>query len=164
MNCPLKNTETADLLLDYCNRKLGPESMAIFEQHIEICPACREFADGQRAVWSALDAWEASPVSADFDARLYERLDGGTSWRGRLFGSLRPMFAYRGALAAAAACLLLVVGVWLERPGKPVVPAAPPDTAVLDVAPEQLEKAMDAMDVLSEFNRKSRPENPESKL
>jgi hypothetical protein len=74
------------------------------------------------------------------------------------------MFAYRGALAAAAACLLLVVGVLLERPGKTVAPVVPPDTAVVEVAPEQLEKAMDAMDVLSEFNRKARPENPESKL
>jgi anti-sigma factor RsiW len=164
MNCPLETPETANLLLDYCSRKLSPENTAIFERHVEMCPACRRFAEGQRAVWSALDSWEAAPVSPDFDARLYSRLETGPTWRERVFGPLRSMSAYRGRLAAAAACLLLLVGVLLERPGKPVAVPAPPETALMDVQPEQVESALDAMDVLSEFSRKARPENPESKL
>jgi len=67
-------------------------------------------------------------------------------------------------LAAAAACIVLIAGVLVERAGKPDPVPVPPETALVEVQAEQLEKALDAMDVLSEFNRKARPENPESKL
>ena len=76
MNCPLETRENAQLLLDYGTRKLEPETVAALERHIAICGACREFVSGQRAVWQALDAWEAAPVSADFDSRLYRRREG----------------------------------------------------------------------------------------
>jgi hypothetical protein len=164
MNCPLETPETANLLLDYCARKLSPENCAIFERHVELCPACRQFAASQRAVWSALDSWEASPVSEDFDDRLFHRIENPATWRDRVFGMFRPMFAYQGVVAAAAACVVLLVGVLVERSGKPVPVLTPAETALMDVQPDQVEKALDAMDVLSEFNRKARPENPESKL
>lgn len=164
MNCPLETPETANLLLDYCARKLSPEDMAVFERHAELCPACRRFADGQQAIWNALDSWDAAPVSSGFDARLYRRLESGDTWRDRLLATFRPVLAHRGILAVAAACLLLVTGVLLERSGKPMPVPATPDSALVEVQAEQLEKALDAMDVLSEFNRKVRPESPESKL
>lgn len=164
MNCPLETPETANLLLDYCARKLSPENTVIFERHVEVCAACRHFADSQQAVWSALDSWEAAPVSEDFDDRLFQRIESATTWRDRVFGWFRPVFAHRGVLAAGAACVLLVAGVLLERPGKPVAVLAPPETALVDVQADQVERALDAMEVLSEFNRKARPENPESKL
>jgi Putative zinc-finger len=164
MNCPLETPETANLLLDYCARKLSAENTAVFERHVEVCPACRQFADGQRAVWSALDSWEAAPVSPGFDARLFRRLESGDTWSERLLSAFRPVLAHRGILAVAAACLLLIASVLLERPGDPVPVPAPAESALVEVQAEQLEKALDAMDVLSEFNRKVRPENPESKL
>ena len=74
MNCPIENRESAEILLAYCARKLDAGSSAILEEHIKICPACREFAEGQQSVWKALDAWEAAPVSPDFDRRLYARI------------------------------------------------------------------------------------------
>ena len=83
MKCPMETRENAQLLLDYCTRKLEPESAAALERHIAVCGACRKFASGQRAVWQALDAWEAAPVSADFDSRLYRRIET----RGFLVGS-----------------------------------------------------------------------------
>jgi anti-sigma factor RsiW len=165
MNCPLETPETADLLLEYCARTMSPESTAILERHIALCPACRNFAEGQRAVWEALDSWEAAPVSADFDRRLYSRIENDQSWRERMWRVLRPLFAYRGIPAAATACLLLTVGVLLDHSGRPVqAPPVIPETAIVDVQAEQVETALDAMDVLSEFNRKANPENPHSKL
>lgn len=164
MNCPLESPDSAELLLDYCSRKLNPESTAILERHMEICPACRQFADGQRAVWSALDSWEAHPVSADFDRRLYERIETGASWRDSLSRWLRPVTAYRGVPAAVAACLVLMVGVILERTGRPIAQPQPDVSAVVEVQPEQVEQALDDMEVLSEFNRKARTEAPEPKL
>ena len=71
MRCPIESQENADLLLSYSARRLNPEATAILEAHMEICPTCREFRDGQRALWEALDQWEARPVSPDFDRRLY---------------------------------------------------------------------------------------------
>jgi hypothetical protein len=163
MNCPLETRENAQLLLDYCTRQLAPETVAILERHIAICGKCREFAGGQRAVWQALDAWEAEPVSPDFDRRLYRRIEARVGWW-NLF--LRPFSraTLRHSLPAAAmACLLLVAGVILERPA--VSPAPPNDMAQVDsVQPEQVERALDAMEMLNEFSHHVRTDSPESKL
>src|SRR2546429_35515 len=91
MICPLEDRENAQQLLDYCTRNLDAQAAAILERHIAICPACREFADNQRAVWQALDAWEAAPVSADFDRRLYERIEHDVPWWHGLVRPLRPL-------------------------------------------------------------------------
>ena len=163
MNCPLETPETAGLLLEFCSRRMDPASAAIFERHVAICPACRRFADGQRAVWEALDTWEAAPVTADFDRRLYRRLEAEVSWSERLFRPFRALLMHRGA-PVAAACLVLVVGVLIERSARPNPAAVAPETANVEVQPEQVERALDAMDVLSEFNRKVRSEGGDSKL
>ena len=172
MNCPLETRETAQLLLDYCTRKLEPESVATLERHIAICGACREFAGSQRAVWEALDAWEAAPVSADFDRRLYGRIEGQVCWWDLLRRPFRPPFSpsfsmatlWRNLPAAAAAGLLLVAGVVLEHPA--VAPApAPSDMAQVDsVQPEQVERTLDAMEMLNEFSHHVRTDRPDSKL
>jgi anti-sigma factor RsiW len=167
MNCPLETPDTADLLLKYCDRTLAPTTVAVLERHMAICPACREFAQNHATLWSALDAWEAPPVSADFDRRLYQRIEAQpvASWRERASSLFRPLFAYRGIPAAAAACLIVTAGLLLDHSGSKPMPAPLSDaTAVVDVQPEQVEKALDAMDVLSEFNRKVRTEPSESKL
>ena len=80
MNCPMESREHAQWLLDYRAGKLEPELAARLEEHIATCGACREFARGQRAVWEALDSWEAAPVSTDFDRRLYQRIEAQVSW------------------------------------------------------------------------------------
>jgi anti-sigma factor RsiW len=164
MNCPLETPETAELLLDYCTRRLAPERAAIVESHVRACPACRRFAEEQSAVWSALDGWEAAPVSVDFDRRLYRRIEGEISWRERLAAPLRLLLAYRGVLAAAAACLVIAAGLLLQGPPAPVADPAAPVVANAEVQPEQVEKALDAMDLISEFNQKVHPEKATSKL
>ena len=59
MRCPIETHGNAELLLDYSTRKLNPELSAVLEAHMDICPACREFRDGQRAMWDALDwSWK----------------------------------------------------------------------------------------------------------
>jgi hypothetical protein len=164
MNCPLETRENAQLLLDYCTRKLEPECVAILERHIAICGACREFARSQRAVWQALDAWEAAPVSPDFDSRLYRRIEAQVSWWDLLLRPFRPVTLRRSLPAAAMAGLLLVAGVLLEHPA--VSPAPPPmDMAQVDpVQPEQVEHALDAMEMLNEFSHHVRTDSPDSKL
>ena len=172
MNCPLETREDAQLLLDYCTRKLEPEAAATLERHIALCGACREFASSQRAVWRALDAWEPAPVSADFDSRLFRRIENEVSWWDLLLRPFRPMTLRRSLPATAMTCLLVVVGVILERPGvSPVPPAGAVTydvthdvTQVDSVQPEQVEHALDAMDILNEFSHHVRTEKPTSKL
>src|SRR2546425_9355970 len=48
MKCPIETQESGELLLAYCSRKLDSARTRILEDHIEICPACRQFADGQK--------------------------------------------------------------------------------------------------------------------
>src|SRR5674476_1670569 len=66
--------------------------------------------------------------------------------------------------AAAAACLLLMAGVLLEH--RAVAPApAPNDMAQVDsVQPEQVERTLDAMEMLNEFSHHVRTDSPDSKL
>ena len=161
MSCPMETPGTAELLLDYCARKLNPESAAILERHFEICPSCRSFAEGQRAVWAALDSyaeWDAPPVSADFDRRLYERIgktETDAPWWDVLVRPLRVLTAHRRIAAAVAACVLIAAGVLIEPPRRQVEPVQP-TMAIVDVQPEQVEQALNEMDMLSEFSHKAR--------
>jgi hypothetical protein len=164
MNCPLEKIENAQLLLDYGARNLEPELAAKLERHVAECGACRDFVRGQRAVREALDIWEAPPVSADFDSRLYRRIDARVSRWDLLLRPFREMTLWRGVPAMAAACALLVAGILLERPA--IAPAPPVnDVAQADsVQPEQVERTLDAMEMLNEFSHHVRTDSPDSKL
>src|SRR5438132_2349384 len=125
MRCPIETQENAELLLSYSARRLNPESTSILEAHMELCPACREFRDGQRALWEALDQWEARPVSPDFDRRLYRRIEEQEQlgWWARLFGPLRPVFLQPALPLAAVACIVLVAGYFIDDPARLVMPS-----------------------------------------
>ena len=164
MNCPLGTRENAQLLLDYCTRQLEPESAFVLERHIAICSACRDFANGQRAVWQALDTWDAAPVSPDFDRRLYRRIEARVSWWDLLRRPFTMVTLRRGLSAAAMTCLLLVAGILLERPSTSPAPVTTGVVQVDTVQPEQVERALDAMEVLDQFSRHLRAERPASKL
>jgi anti-sigma factor RsiW len=139
MRCPIENGGNAEALLAYCSRKLEAENAALLERHIEVCPACREFVEGQRAVWAALESWEAAPVSADFDRRLF-----------------RPLLFRQGVPVAAAAGLLLVATALIQRPVY-----VPPGSAQVVVRPEQAEHALQDMEMMREFNRLISPDSAE---
>ena len=63
MTCPLQ-TGNADVLLDYCARSLDAERKAMLEKHMENCVDCLEMAKAQSQIWSAMDFYDAEPVSA----------------------------------------------------------------------------------------------------
>ena len=168
MNCPMLGREDTQWLLDYRTGKLEPELEARLEEHIATCGVCGELARGQRKVWEALNGWEAAPVSKDFDRRLYRRIEAQVAWWELLVRPFRsPLRAVtpRGILAAtAAACLLLTAGALLERPTMLPAPA-PTDMAQADsVQAEQVERTLDAMEMLNEFSHHVRTDNPDSKL
>jgi len=157
MKCPIETRENADLLAYYAG-SLSAERRALLDEHIRDCHSCREFADGQRAVWEALDVWEAPPVSAGFDRQLYERIEREVSWWDLLMRPFRPLLFRRGLPIAATAGLVLMAGLMVQNPGAVMQPARPESAQVEGIAPEQLEHAVDEMEMMREFNRLIHPD------
>ena len=151
MRCPIETQDNAEVLLSYSARRLNPQTTAILEAHMEVCLQCREFRDGQRALWEALDQWEARPISADFNRRLYRKIEeqDQLGWWERIFGAGRPMFLRPALPLAATACLVLVAGFMIDNPGRMVTPAieAPQVREV-----EQVERTLEDMEMLRQFN------------
>jgi len=147
-------------LFAYRTGKLRGADAAALEQHLKICPACREWVADQRAVFEALDAWEAPPVSADFNRQLYARIDQQPSWRDRLLRLLRPPLSLRGLPLAAAACLVMAAGVALQRPHIKPQPPVPVEVT----HPEQVVHALDIMEMLGSFDQAARTEAARSEF
>ena len=159
MRCPIETPESAELLLAYCSRKLDAASTPILEEHLEVCPACRSFVESQRTVWQALDTWEAAPVSPDFDRWLYQRIENEVSWWDMMWRPLRPLLWQKSVPIMAAAALLIVAAVLLERPAR-VPSGASRDSQLEEVAPEQAEHTLEEMEAIREFSGLVRPEPP----
>jgi hypothetical protein len=116
-----------------------------------IDPRDEALEGAKRSVDGALDLWEAPEVSADFDRRLYQRIEQEKPWWSFLF---RPQ---RLVPAGVAAAVVIGAGMWLGQPG--VAPA--PRTAAVEAMPlEQAEDALHEMEMLEEFNRLVRADLP----
>jgi anti-sigma factor RsiW len=164
MRCPSEYRENAEWLLAHASRKLDAERAAVLEQHIAHCPACREYAAAQFAVWEALEAWGAPEVSADFDRRLYQRIDREVSWWDLLIRPFRPAFVNRFVPVAAAACMLIAAGVLLQHPdGTPAM--APPQSAQVEaLPPDQAANALQEMQMMQEFSSVVRSDSSEPRM
>jgi hypothetical protein len=155
MKCPIETGENSELFA-YSEEKLDAARAGILKRHVEECAACREFVEGQRAVWSALDAWEPPAISADFDKRLY-RLLNEPAPSGLWERWLRPLLAHKSVPLAAAACLVVVVGL-VMRPGVQSTerPRTSQGQPVQALQAEQVEHALDDIEMLGDFTRSAR--------
>jgi hypothetical protein len=156
-----KNTVHKDeaVLLEYSAQKLNAADWTKVEEHLKSCAECRRIAEGQRAVWEALDAWEATPVSTDFDRRLYQRIQSEVNWLDRLMRPFRPLFLRHGLPIAATACLLVVAGMLLQRPSDaPALGTAPAITA------DEAASALQEMEMLREFNHIAPADNSQPRM
>ena len=154
IECPLTSgPEHADLLLDYCNRRLAPELAETFERHLAACPACQAFAESQSAVWGALDAFEAMPISDDFDKKLFARIEreqqAGLLTRLWIRLTADGLPSWRPALPVAAA-LVVAVGLWV-RPTTGPTSNDTPSVKVEAADAEQIEKALEDMEMLNQI-------------
>jgi len=146
MNCPIKTQENREWLLEYSAGWLDRERASMLERHVETCPACARFVEEQRVVWDALGQWESPELSADFNRRLYQKIDRAqpSSW---LLRFLHPL--WRPLVPVAAMCLLIVAGVVLHTPTATVNPAR---SHVESVEPEQVERTLDDLQMLRELS------------
>jgi hypothetical protein len=142
MRCPIQIGEGRRLL-----DGARPASLA---EHIRDCPACSDFIAARDSVDKALDLWEAPAVSADFDRRLYHRIESDVSGWEFLLHPLRAAVAIRGLVLTAAVVVMLAAGLWIERPG--AFPA--PQSATIEaLPPDQAEHALQDMETMQEFGR-----------
>jgi hypothetical protein len=157
MNCPIRTEETAELLLAYTARRLDPVKTAILESHMDVCAQCAEFRNRQELVWQALDAWEAPAVTADFNRRLYRRIDAEAAapWYTRLFNT--PWAMWKPAIPLVAAGLLVVAGFVMDH-GLGVTTSSPtPAIRVSVTEAEQVENALDDLQLLRQLDSNAAP-------
>ena len=173
MICSLDNRE--ERLLDYVSGAIETHDAVLLEKHLEACAECREFVAGQKAVWNALDAFEPASVSPDFDRRLYAAM-AQTSWWDRLVASVTtpfrtalftPRAALRHGLPIIAAAAALTAGffVW----DRPASRSAPPQQSQLtaeadSLQPDQVQRALDDMEMLRQFNSLVSSSSAQSKM
>ncbi len=156
MNC-LIQTKTSAELIDYCAGRLGPERAEAVEAHARICPACRELIGSQRAVWQALEHWDAPPVSNHFDRQLYARIDAEERSSGAIVKWARAAVArwspvsWRLPVAVAAACAAVALAIVVEMPADRSAPPPEPPARMEHVDIEQIERTLDDMTMLKQL-------------
>jgi len=152
MNCPIRTEETAEILLAYTARRLDPVKTAILESHMDVCPQCAEFRTRQELVWQALDAWDAPAVTPDFNRRLYQRIDAEAAapWYTRLFTT--PWVMWKPAIPLAAAGLLVAAAFVWDHPVSVSTPSAPTAIRVSVTEAEQVENALDDLQLLRQLD------------
>jgi hypothetical protein len=158
----MRTEEHTDHLLAYSAGKLRGDAAAKLELHMRVCEDCASIGRAQANVWNLLDSWEARPVSAEFNRRLYAKIEAAesSSWWQRLAGSvnefLQPVFA-RPALPLAAASLVIAAGFVLDHPEKtfsPMRQSSALSAEINKVEVDQVEATLDNIEVLGQFEPK----------
>ena len=90
MKCPKETAEGQELLLEFIFGSLDGGRTAALEAHSRECADCAALIAQQRSGSTMLDAWKGPEVSADFDRRLYERIDREVPWWERALRPFRP--------------------------------------------------------------------------
>jgi anti-sigma factor RsiW len=162
MKCPIDSRET-EILVAYSSGLLESERTPALSAHLETCAACREFVHAQKAVWDVLDVWQAPPVSADFNRRLYQQIEQPSSWFDRVLRSLQWSGFRQAIPIAASAGLVLMAGLLLQH--NFTTPAEQRHEATMEaIQPEELENALSEMEALSQLSRPVHAESPDSKM
>jgi hypothetical protein len=164
MKCPTEAPQSVGLLLAYTSQTLDRETAAAFAGHAAGCPACRAFTGAQDAVGQALDAWEAPPVSPDFDRRLYRRIENEVSWWDFMLRPFRPVMGSRALPIAVAAGLLIAAGLWIERPASVPTMAVPASAQMEVLRPDQAQHALEEMDLMEQFSQLVHADSPDPRI
>jgi anti-sigma factor RsiW len=146
--------EGTELLLGYVSGSVDTQTSAELEGHIEACLKCEKFVHEQKAVWDALDAFEPEPVSADFNRRLYQRIEQPVTWRDRVSGFWQTVRYWNGlpVAGAAMAAALLVGGIVWQMPSNHVRPSEKAAVQAGVIQPQQLQDALGDMEMLRDLN------------
>lgn len=129
--------------------RLGAREQALLDAALAADAELARLAGQQNAVWRALEDWEGEPISADFDARLYARIEllDTAAWWPRLLRTVR----WSAALPLALASLALVGGLLLSHGKKRSVAVAPVEAMSAREA-DQIENTLDDLQTLRQLS------------
>lgn len=164
MKCPIDSGQPG-ILLDYAAGRLPAPHACVLEEHFEICGECREFAAVQKNVWAALDGWEMAAISPDFNRRLYARIEREEARRSWVSGWWQAIGArwlhpldWRPVMPAVAALAVLVLALALDSPSRYSPDESDPvATAAEKIDIEQVERALDDVEMLKELGSVTTP-------
>lgn len=105
----MKQHLSEEQLQGYVTGQLRALEAAQVELHLGECAKCREMLALQQELNTLLEEWEAPALSADFDARLQERLSETPAAR-------RGWASRWGWFAAAAALVFALWFSWQKAP------------------------------------------------
>lgn len=167
--CGWTELERTELLLGASSGSVAEHAAA----HLKECEGCSSAFAEQVALWGKMDAWTLPEVSSDFNRGLYAKVDASQQerWYDRWARDLKAFFA-QPSLALASAALVVVAGFMLDhaavdgtrvsRPSEvgaihaPAVQLSPSDA-------EQMEKTLDDMEMLRQFDLTSEEKETTSK-
>jgi hypothetical protein len=158
MGCVADGSDGAERIVSYGARRLAPDEETEFERHVRSCARCRELAEAQQALWSALDEWPGATPSDKFDENLYQRIAAveQRAWWRRL---LPDTWSWRPVAPVALACAALIAAFLLKAPA--IIPQSP-SPARLQI--EQVEHALDDMEMLKQLSVDSQPSHPSERI
>lgn len=154
MVCLKDSREGAEILMDYCARKLEPDRVSEIDGHLADCAECRNLVNAQRELWETLDRWTAPAVSSDFDAKLYARIaqenaePAWKNWIRRVFQPAAPVAMWKPLVSLGAACAVLTVALMVHTPER-ATNIAVKQAHAESVDIEQVAKALDDLEILT---------------
>ena len=155
MQCPIKSKENSEVLLDYSSGKLAPGVAVLFQTHMESCEDCRAFSISQRSTWEALDAWEPMTIPAEFDRKLYARIEQyeKSGWWAKLWHrSMWQGGSFGPAMPIATVCVTLAIAVMLYLPvNKPVFDLKAPQTKIEKSDLDQIETTLEDIEMFKQL-------------
>jgi len=110
MNCQ----EVKELFSDYLDGRLAPSQVILLEEHANICSACAPELADLRATVSLMGSLGGIETSADFLARVNEKIDQ-TRNPGRLWSRLFEPIRIKLPLEAAALLLVSTLALYLYQ-------------------------------------------------
>ncbi len=159
--------EFEDRMNDILDQRQAPERDGLLVRHAGECQACRQMLDGQIALLSGLELWEAPPLSSRFASAVLVQaeaipvaaiVDRPRRSKSKWIGAI-------AALVSLAAVVLVAVFIGLsrqqglerpvaEKPGQPVLPKT------VDVAKTSLPKQAATSHEIAKAVPSPRPQPP----
>jgi anti-sigma factor RsiW len=147
-----------DLLVRFCGGELDARGSGAFEAHVAQCETCRQLVQAHKSMLRELDQWEAPPVSADFDERLYARIaqERSEPWWKRSWSTLvSPVtghLPWSKAIPVGAACALLAATFVVYPPASSNrTEPAPAVQRAESIDLDQVERTLEDLEMLKEI-------------
>lgn len=159
--CQLNEDDRAEILLSGS----GKEEFRV-AAHLLTCEPCRQALAHHSSVWMMLDSWTVPNVSLGFNRELFAKIDAveAEPWYARFTSQVKAMFS-QPLLALAVAAVVIFGGFILDHPAGTTSGGSARSAAiqVSNTEAEQVEKTLDDLEMLRQFDLGSEEKETTSK-